>query len=238
MPKYILAHRGVIGDGVENTFESLNNIKKYLNDKIVYGIEFDIQEISTGDIVCYHDKDLERLHDNISKICDLTSEDILKYDIPYLSEVIEQFIDTNYLLDVEIKSYNLDNDKKEQISKKAVNLIIEKKLRNNCIISSFDPEIIKYLLTNYPEIESYLLIKNELDENILNNFINIGMKGIAINKEQYLKVGEYISKGLSVAIYTFFNKKDSNDIYIMEYLSQFNDLIYITDNVDKCINFL
>ena len=92
----ILGHRGVTDK--ENTYDSITGIvniaKKYPTAK--WGVEFDVQMTKNGNIVCYHDKTLLRIHNrndtvydadlNNLNICKL--DDILDYELYSSSNVI------------------------------------------------------------------------------------------------------------------------------------------------------
>ena len=103
----VIGHRGASGYVTENTLES---IQKAL-DLNVDGIEIDVQCCASGEIVVFHDKELDRLTNNKGLI-EKTNFDELstilikeKYKIPTLEEVLE-LLDGQILLNIELKGKN------------------------------------------------------------------------------------------------------------------------------------
>ena len=95
----VIGHRGASGYVTENTLES---IQKAL-DLNVDGIEIDVQRCASGEIVVFHDKELDRLT-NHKGLIEKTNFDELstilikeKYKIPTLEEVLK-LIDGKILL--------------------------------------------------------------------------------------------------------------------------------------------
>jgi len=229
----VLAHRGVMLNGqMENSYESLTGIKRYDRDSI--GIEFDVQQIGSGEIICYHDEDLKRLHNSDLRVSELTDEDVVKYKLPYLREILNEFAGSQYILNIEMKSYDEMSDVHDfchRVAKTVANF----NLNDNVIISSFDPCIIMNMLNNHPWIKSSLLIYGEIPDETIDNFITIGLRKIAIDKAQYLNTEKYLSKGLNVMVYTLFDANDKNDDEIVKYLSKYKYVTFITDRIDKLL---
>ena len=239
MSKYILAHRGILSLG-ENSFEGLMGIKDYKNtDSVTYGIEFDVQQISSGTIICYHDDNILRLCNVDKDVCALTDDDVEMYKISYLKDILNEFIGTNYILNIEIKSYNLSIDDKERLAAAINSLIVDTDLNSNCIVSCFDIEIIKYMLSNYPCITSIFLIDDDISDVVLDELIDMGMEGVGIYKEHYVKADIYLLKGLRLMVYTFFDDVDryEDDEDILRNLSNYDDIYYITDKINDITNF-
>lgn len=239
MSKYILAHRGIQSLG-ENSFEGLKGIKKYKNThNVTYGIEFDVQQINSGKIICHHDKNILRLYNVDKDVQTLTGDDVEMYNIPYLKDILNEFIGTNYILNIEIKSYNLSIDDIKQMNAEINSLIVDTGLNSNCIVSCFDIEVIKHMLNEYPHIESRFLIKDEISDIVLDELMDMGMMGIGIDKEHYMMADIYLSKGLELMIYTFFDDdtRYEDDVDILHSLSQYDNICYITDKINNITNF-
>lgn len=229
----VLAHRGVTFDGqMENSYDSLLGIKRYDRNRI--GIEFDVQQIKSGDIVCYHDEDLKRLHGSDLRVSEMTDEDAVKYRLPYLTEILKEFEGSSYILNIEMKSYDEINDVHD-FCQRVAKVVTDFNLSDNVIVSSFDPCIIVNMLNNHPWIRSALLIYGEVPDETIDNLISIGLHKIAMDKAQYLNTPKYLSRGLSVMIYTLFNADDKDDEEIVKYLSRYDDVIFITDRIDKLL---
>ena len=103
----IIGHRGARGHVAENTLES---IQKAL-DLNVDGVEIDVYQCSSGEIMVFHDKKLNRLTKHNGLIEETTFEELnnilvaKKYKIPTLEQVLE-LIDGKILLNIELKGEN------------------------------------------------------------------------------------------------------------------------------------
>ena len=103
----IIGHRGARGHVAENTLES---IQKAL-DLNVDGVEIDVYQCSSGEIMVFHDKKLNRLTKHNGLIGETTFEELnnilvdKKYQIPTLEQVLD-LIDSKILLNIELKGEN------------------------------------------------------------------------------------------------------------------------------------
>ena len=103
----IIGHRGARGHVAENTLES---IQKAL-DLNVDGVEIDVYQCSSGEIMVFHDKKLNRLTKHNGLIGETTFEELnnilvdKKYQIPTLEQVLD-LIDGKILLNIELKGEN------------------------------------------------------------------------------------------------------------------------------------
>ena len=107
----VCGHRGAMGHATENTLAS---IKKGIELKADM-VEIDVYKIKTGEIVVFHDDDLDRITNAKGKIEDYTFNDLRKvlvsgkHQIPTLQEVIET-IDKRVVLNIELKGTNTATD--------------------------------------------------------------------------------------------------------------------------------
>ena len=100
--KIVLAHRGVTYNYKENTLKSIFEIFKYNSKKYNIGVEIDINISKDNKIFIYHDEELQNI-----KLHKLNYNEILKLDpdIPLLEDILIRFNNTNYFLNIELKSY-------------------------------------------------------------------------------------------------------------------------------------
>ena len=108
----IWAHRGSSGFAPENTLPAFA-IAKALN---VDGIELDVQMTKDGERVVIHDETIDRTSDGSGWVKDFTLEELRQFNfnngksgfgfvtIPTLREVYEMFQDTDYMINVELKT--------------------------------------------------------------------------------------------------------------------------------------
>lgn len=108
----IWAHRGSSGFAPENTLPAFEVAKELDVD----GIELDVQMTKDGELVVIHDETINRTSDGKGWVKDMTLEQLRQYNfaknkpvfgfvtIPTLREVYELFQDTDYVINVELKT--------------------------------------------------------------------------------------------------------------------------------------
>ena len=156
-------HRGTPHFAPENT---LISFKKAI-DMGVDGIELDVISTMDDEIVIHHNTDLVKPTGKPSKISSMQYNDIKKIDIsrgwnaefgfqkiPLLSEIIELLDSNQIILNIEIKSTGFSPTK---IVEYVSNFITQHKLKKRCIVSSFNPLIIRKMKTISPHIFTSLI---------------------------------------------------------------------------------
>ncbi len=108
----IYGHRGASEYAPENTMEAF----KLAYEMGADGIEFDVQMSKDGYVVVIHDETLDRTSDGSGFVRDYTLAELKKFDfgkprtgfcnvkIPTLQEVLEEFKNTEFLLNIELKN--------------------------------------------------------------------------------------------------------------------------------------
>lgn len=108
----IWAHRGSSGFAPENTLPAFEVAKELEID----GIELDVQMTKDGELVVIHDETINRTSDGRGWVKDFTLEQLRKFNfsknkpafgfvtIPTLREVYEMFQNTDYVINVELKT--------------------------------------------------------------------------------------------------------------------------------------
>ena len=135
----IYGHRGVRGPLPENTMAAFMRAHQEGAD----GVELDVRQAATGEVVVFHDEDLRRMTQGFDSraVGALSLAELKQIDlgggerIPTLQEVIDWIEPTGMLLNVEIK--------RDVPSRTALVLAVAKLLRGQLkgrlILSSFDP---------------------------------------------------------------------------------------------------
>lgn len=225
--KIILAHRGTGKKNKENTLSSLKAIKKYtITSNIGFGVEFDINLTSDSKLVLYHDKCIKETE---KKITDLTFGELklLDSEITSLEEVLDEFDETDYILDIEFKEYP---ENKKNFCDIFIELV-EKYKKLNYFTSSFDKSIVKYLREK--NIICYQLI-DENDYIELKKLNSCIIDPCANNNKCII---HYSNANMLLnnvnGIYTLYDKN-----YINKMPNLSNILYLITDNVDKTIKLI
>lgn len=229
--KIILAHRGIIKQNKENTLGALKAIKKYtFTSNIGFGVEFDINLTSDLELVLYHD---EYVKGTKKKITDLTYTELKSLDneLTLLDEVLDEFVGTDYILDIELKEYPVD---KINFCNIFIELVSKYK-QLNYFTSSFDKSIVEYLrnknIISYQLVDKEDLISigeiNTIDEDAKNN----KNERFIIN---YTDIN-FVSKIKNIiGTYTLYDKK-----FNINYIQDIFDIQYlITDDVDKIIDLV
>ena len=244
MKHKIICHRGVDRFS-ENTYKSITDVITLRNhNNITFGVEFDVQITQDDHIICYHDDTLLRLHNDDKKVCDVTIEDIEKYDLPYLSNVIKQLsTNKNIIINVEIKTYG--KYKLQLLCQKVVEICETYEAINQCIFTTFDNNVINELL----EIKQDMPInigKIIYDDYNLQDFEQLKILGISTlimskNMVEWAldNYSELISD-IDVYIYTLFcidNKNYDNDTKIITKMKEKN-IGFITDNYQETLNLI
>jgi len=107
----VCGHRGAMGHETENTLASIKKGMELKADML----EIDVFKIKTGELVVFHDDDLDRITNAKGKIEEYTFEELRivlvagKHQIPTLQEVIET-IDKKAVLNIELKGTNTATD--------------------------------------------------------------------------------------------------------------------------------
>ena len=163
----ITAHRGNSHQAPENTLSALSMA-------MVEGIDFaeiDVQQTIDGKLVVIHDFNLERLtktcHQNIGELSSnqLRSLDVGSWfsrqyageKIPYLEECMD-LVKGKIKLNLELKL----NGHEVNLAEAVVNLISKKDWQKNCVISSFDYDILLKVKNLAPSLTVGLIINSRI----------------------------------------------------------------------------
>jgi len=120
----LIAHRGKTSSGAtENT---INALIQALDNPKIHGVEFDIRETKDGEFVLMHDSFINRTTKGSGQIKKMSLEELLKYDITKLEDVLK--IETDKLLLIELKDVDMNVEK-------FVNLL--NKYNRNIYVDSF-----------------------------------------------------------------------------------------------------
>ncbi len=137
----IWAHRGSSGFAPENTMPAFEVAKELDID----GIELDVQMTKDGELVVIHDETINRTSDGKGWVKDMTLEQLRQYNfaknkpafgfvtIPTLREVYELFQNTDYVINVELKTSVVSYDLEEKVHE----LTIKMGMEDRVIYSSF-----------------------------------------------------------------------------------------------------
>ena len=144
----IIAHRGIYNSKIkENTYLAIFNA---INNKNIYGVEFDIRLTKDNKIVVIHDKTINRTSNGIGIVENMTLKELQKYNfgskdfyqtIPTLEKILE--INTNKLFLIEIKASN-----NSKLFSKILLNILDKYKNKKIYLMSFNNEILNIIRNN------------------------------------------------------------------------------------------
>lgn len=141
MNPIIFGHRGVPSLAPENSLKSFELIRA----NKIEGVELDVHLSSDNRLVVIHDFNTLKLTGEDYEISETTYSILKDLDIgegekiPLLSEVFKT-LGKEVIYDIEIKSRGKN---RKQLAEKLLEIIQEYKLNDYCIVTSFDPFIIK-----------------------------------------------------------------------------------------------
>ncbi len=216
----IIAHRGGGTEGAENTIAGLENAWA----KGAYGSEIDIQRTKDGYYVLNHDANFERVAKDRRKPEEMTLEEIRKLSvdgepIPTLEEMLDAS-KGKVILFIELKGETADR----QMADDAVRIVKQRHMENEAVLISLKYDLIDYIETKYPEMETGFLTFASFGDTALLNCDYLALEEESATADSIAAVHR---QGKKVLIWTA-NKKQSQ----RHFLCSSADAV-ITDNVTQ-----
>lgn len=215
----MIGHRGASALEPENTIPSFNRAASIG----AWGVEADIYVLKDGNIVVFHDADVERMTNGIGEIKNMnllevkelnidSGNNIHKYNnlkIPTLDEYLNCCVENKVTPVIEFKLVNVEK------VKEIVDKIKKYGLEDNTIIIATSYEWIKYIREYSDKIHfQYLGDINIENINLLKKYGNYGID-IKIDKITKDKVDLAHLNGAKVNVWTVNNKNDINRLIDM-----------------------
>lgn len=149
----VIAHRGGGCEGPENTVAGLEIARK----AGAYGSEIDIQRTKDGQYIINHDSSFKRVTGVSGKPEEMTLKEVKKLSIegepvPTLEEML-MASKGSMVLFIELKGNTAD----QMMADDAVRLVKEYQMEEECVLISLKYDIIDYIETTYPEIQTGFL---------------------------------------------------------------------------------
>ena len=155
----VIGHRGAMGHETENTIASIKKAMDFGVDMI----EIDVFKIASGEIVVFHDDQVERLTDGSGNIEDYSLEEMNQltlvggHKIPLLQEVLD-LMDNRTALNIELKGADtagtVDKILNDNIHEKGWAL-------ENILISSFNWDELRQMRLNNEAIDIAILTEDD-----------------------------------------------------------------------------
>lgn len=157
----VYGHRGVRGPRATTPPENTMSAFERAHDEGADGIELDVRQASSGEIVVFHDPTLRRMTDGFDSrnVADLNWPELRRIDIgeriPLLADVLDWIGPTHMVLNVEMKR---DLPSRTGLVLAVASLLRKRKaLRERLIISSFDPVMLASMNVLLPGVPLGLL---------------------------------------------------------------------------------
>lgn len=226
----IFAHRGSSGTHPENTITAFKEAVRLGVD----GIELDIQLTKDGELVVIHDYTLDRTTDGTGKILDYTVEELKAFDagskfspefagetIPTFREVLALLQDTDIELNIEIKKPVKEDT---GIEKKMIQELEEYQYSNRSIISSFNHDSLKRVISINKDLECAILYMKKF-ENPWEYAAEIGAKALHTYRPETDRemVTEAQHKGFPVRVFTINKAEDMTKFFETKVAAIFTD---------------
>lgn len=150
----IMAHRGDIRSGVENTMEAFEGAVQAGADYI----ELDVLQTKDGKLAVIHDKNLKRLSGNNVNVYELTLDELQKITlvqngfsgkIPSLDEVLEQ-LPERIKLNIELKTHGYEQNYVDTFVETLHHHNVKK---NRIIVQSLEYDLVKQVKQLVPELK-------------------------------------------------------------------------------------
>lgn len=221
----IIAHRGGGSEGAENTVSGLETAWM----KGAYGSEIDIQRTKDGHYILNHDGNFARVAGDKRKPEEMALEEIRKLSvdgepIPTLEEMLDAS-KGKVILFIELKGETAD----KQMADDTVRIVKEHHMENEVVLISLKYDLIDYIETNYPEMETGFLTFASFGDTALLNCDYLALEEESATADSIAAIHK---QGKKVLIWTA-NKKESQRHF---FCSSADALI--TDNVTQAMQVL
>ena len=215
----MIGHRGASALEPENTIQSFNRAASIG----AWGVETDIYVLKDGNIVVFHDADVERMTNGIGEIKNMNLLEVKELNIdsgnnvnnynnlkiPTLDEYLNCCVENKVTPVIEFKLVNVEK------VKEIVDKIKKYGLEDNTIIISTSYEWIKYIREYSDKIHFQYLGDITIENiNLLKKYGNYGID-IKIDKITKDKIDLAHLNGAKVNVWTVNNKKDINRLINM-----------------------
>ena len=218
----IIAHRGIYNSKIkENTYLAIFNA---INNKNIYGVEFDIRLTKDNKIVVIHDKTINRTSNGIGIVENMTLKELQKYNfgskdfyqtIPTLEKILE--INTNKLFLIEIKASN-----NSKLFSKILLNILDKYKNKKIYLMSFNNEILNIIRNNNKNINIGLIYLTNNIKSYRYNFYVLYDSFISNSI-----INNLLNRNKKIFIWTISNLKEFNNV--KKRITNYKQLYYIAN---------
>ena len=227
----VIAHRAGGTEAPENTAAGIDKAYEFGAE----GSEIDIQRTKDGHYIVNHDSNFSRLCGNKSKPEDLTLEEVKQLvitdprfpDDPTPVNTFEEMLDASkgkVILFVELKGNTADI----QMAEDAVRIIKEKDMVDDTVIISLKYNLISYIETNYPEMNTGYLLFASIGQ--IGN-LNCDYVGLEEEAASGSNIDALHNAGKKVMVWTPNKKKSQKHFFLSEADFIITDQIAMADEL-------
>ena len=221
----IIAHRGGGSEGKENTLSGL----EIARNAGAYGSEIDIQRTRDGYYVLNHDETFKRVAGENRKPEEMYLQEIEKLSIdgepvPTYEEILTAS-KGSLVLFTELKGNTADREMADDV----VRLVKQYQMEEECVLISLKYDLIDYIETNYPEMQTGFLTFASFGKTASLNCDYLGLEEESATREA---INSIHGEGKKVLVWTA-NEKEVQ----RHFLCTDADGI-ITDNVSQAIELI
>jgi len=200
----VIAHRGASADAVENTLAAFRRARADGAD----GVELDVMRCATGEVVVFHDDDLERLGKRSGLVRTTSYAELREIDlgagerIPLLDEVLEEL--GPLLVNVELKSRSALAD--DGLAAGVAAILRRHATGARALVSSFDPLLLARFRLRAPEVATGLLFAHDQSLPLRRAYAAPLVRPAALHPEAALvdarSVRDWHARGYAVNVWT------------------------------------
>ena len=218
----IIAHRAGGNEGSENTLSGLETAW----NAGAYGSEIDIQRTRDGYYVLNHDGTFKRVAGDDRRPEEMTLREVKKLSID--GELVPTFEEMliaskgRMMLFTELKGATADI----RMAEDAVSLIKQYRMQDECVLISLQYDVIDYIETNYPEIQTGFLTFASFGDTAALNCDYIGLEEESATSDAIVAIHK---EGKKVLVWTA-NEEGSQKHFLCMDVDGL-----ITDNVSQAI---
>ena len=158
----LLGHRGAKVGAIENTMSAFARAR----DAGADGIEFDVRACASGELVVFHDADLARMAGRGEQISTMSWQQLAEVRIgnderiPSLEQVLAEFHDGTFVLNIEIKLPLLARE--VELVDGVLDAVARHGAGEQVVISSFNPRVVARVRRQAPGLAcGYLFHQDE-----------------------------------------------------------------------------
>jgi glycerophosphoryl diester phosphodiesterase len=196
----VVAHRGASADEVENTLAAFRRARSDGAD----AVELDVMRCGSGEVVVFHDDDLQRLHHQSGEVRKLPWPVLQVLGIPLLSHVLDEL--GPMAVNVELKSHP---DWKRRLVDDGLAAEVATLIRGceeKVLVSSFDPLLLRRFIAEAPGVATGLLFAHDQSRPLRDAWAAAILRPTALHPESLLvdevAVEGWHARGFAVNVWT------------------------------------